>query len=622
MFRPGAALCLVSLFLEAAAAFGARRPDMRVEGHHAFSARHVVSLLALPDARLEWRAGDWQSWAEDAGSLLVDAYRDQGYFEARAAVHLPSADTLEGDFPVKILVRVDEGPRYRFGRVELRISPGAFPAYAVGNLRCRPGRTFDQPLLFRDRRDLLKFYGNAGFLKAQAAESLFYDTAGKTVGVEFHVAPGQALVLDTLLLRLQREGDTSGREGKTRSDLLRGLFPAARGDTLSLKDVSAFERKLKSTRAYNYVRIRDSLEETGGRSALVLNAEERVPGEIDLSGFWENLYGFGGALNWSHGNLGGRLHEGRIGFTFAQRKQSLLLGYASPLLFGTFLRFDNDFVVNWYQDETLVRDLGWFQGNFDVSNQSKLSRQLLPWMRFVSGAELLGSSKKIDSVSRLRDFNLNYLNSLFLHRLDDVVNPSRGARLALTWGNGGPLFRKEKISVFQRRHNWLEAEGAGYFPFGNWLVLALRLDGGRFFSAGGINSERFFLGGPRSVRSQDWRRVRPAIDTSSGCSEECIEPAYVLGSAELRLQPFQPSWISADGKLRHLLGLQFVPFVDYGNVWEVGKTLTPSGRGRAVGVGLRYVFLALFNIRADYAQDPRRSGPSAHRWILDLAQAF
>jgi hemolysin activation/secretion protein len=66
--------------------------------------------------------------------------------------------------------------------------------------------------------------------------------------------------------------------------------------------------------------------------------------------------------------------------------------------------------------------------------------------------------------------------------------------------------------------------------------------------------------------------------------------------------------------------LQVVPFADYGNVWEHGKALTESGKGRAVGLGLRYGLLSLFNIRVDYARDP--GDASVERWIFDLAQAF
>ncbi len=609
----------VFLWISAGFSFGAKRFDVRVEGDTAFSEKYVVSLLSLPEQTADWGAQDWESWAQDASSLVAETYHEQGYFDATAEVVPPDLDSLKTRKSFLIAVRLHEGPQYRFGPVGIHLPSGSFPVYDSSNLRSRQGRAFDKSFIYRDRRDLLKFYGDAGFLKAQAAESLFYDTTQKSVHVAFRIAPGRALVFDTLILHIQREGDTTGLQGKTSTKLLRGLFTLQRGDTLSLKDISNFERKLKSTRVFSFVRVRDSLfsETGGGRSALVLNAEEKIPGELEASAFWENLYGIGGSVGWSQANMNGSLQEGHATVTFAQRKQSLFLGYGAPLLFGTLVRFDNNFTINWFQDVAPVLDRGWFNGNFEVFNESKLSRQLLRWMRVVSGVELFGKSTETDS-GRQRDFSLNYINSVFLEQLDDPVNPTQGARLAFTWGNGGSILEGGNFSISQHRHNWLEAEDAAYLPFSRWLVLALRANGGRFFGDGGINADRFFLGGPRSIRSEDWRQVCPEI-VDTICNDN-IEPAYFLASAELRIQPFQPSWVPADGILKNLVGLQIVPFADYGNVWEVGKPLTSRGQGRAVGMGLRYLFLSLFNIRFDYAVDPRNT--SQQRFILDLSQAF
>jgi hemolysin activation/secretion protein len=99
-----------------------------------------------------------------------------------------------------------------------------------------------------------------------------------------------------------------------------------------------------------------------------------------------------------------------------------------------------------------------------------------------------------------------------------------------------------------------------------------------------------------------------------------VEPAYLLASFEIRANPFSASFINPEGRFRHLLGLQVVPFVDFGNVWEVGKSIQPEGRGRAYGLGLRYSLLSIFNLRVDFAVD----GPDMEnsQWVLDLAQAF
>lgn len=613
-------LCLLFLQGMYAPAFAAQL--VRPEGNTVLSNRQLIEIATCPQEAPDWNHDDWKAWATDAALLVREAYRDLGYFNAEAVVIPVFKDSADSSFespPEHIVLRVEEGVRYRFGNVRIGLPSPDYPHFDSTKLQSRPGRLFDRARLFRDRREILRFFGDKGFLRAQAAESLYFDPTRGEVDVALRVLPGKALVFDTLLFRIQREGDTTGRPGITNLKGLRHLFPLAPGDTLTLEQLNAYERKLKSTRVFNFVRLRDSLPDSGAvaRGVLVLTAEERMPGELDIAGYWETQYGFGVDVSWMHSNLEGTLQEGRLGYTLAQRKQSVLAGYAAPLLFGTLVRFDNELVANWYQDQSLVRDTGWFDGDFDISNQSKLSRQLTAWARGVSGAELFGKSERIDTASRVRDFNLNFLNSVYLQSLDNWVNPTSGARLAFTWGNGGPLLDDQRIAILRNRHNWIESELAGYLPLFPGTVLAVRVSGGRFFGQGGINSSRFYLGGPRSVRSRDWRSICPRTTAEGACEQEGVEPAYALGSGELRVEPFRAL---SGGILGKLSNVQVVPFADYGNVWEPGKALTATGQGRAVGLGLRYGFLSLFNIRVDYARDPKDA--SVHRWVFDLAQAF
>jgi len=327
------------------------------------------------------------------------------------------------------------------------------------------------------------------------------------------------------------------------------------------------------------------------------------------------------AANWSHGNVLGNLHEAKLGGSVAQRKQSVYLGYASPLFFGTLLRFDDDLVANWYQDGRLQRGVGPYKGDFDITNSSKLSRVFSAWSRGLSNTELAGESQREDSAHVNRSFNLNFINTAFFTFLDAPANPGKGVRWALTWGNGGSLVDGGRIDVpITSRHNWLEIESAYFLPASEHVKLALRMDGGRFFGAGEQNSERFFLGGPRSVRSYGWRLICPEKDSNQVCRTAGVEPAYFLGSFEIRANPFTSSYINPEGRWAWLYGLQVVPFADYGEVWEVGKTVTETGKGRAFGLGLRYSLLSIFNFRIDYAADGWERTHS--QWILDLAQAF
>lgn len=614
-------LLRAAVFLALAGLAGEARGDVAldVEGNDKISRRRIESALELPESPWEMDAADWEVWSEDAAGLLSDLYREQGFFDAAFRFEHGDSSSTREDFPIRVHVR--EGERYRFGRVSVDPLDGTRPAVGIGDLKTRPGRDFDQDLVFRDRRVLLNRYGDAGFLHARVSERLEPDTLERAVHIRFLVEPGPAVVFDTLIIANLREGDSTGASGVTRAGLLRGLLDLERGDTVSLGGIADFERKLRSTRVFNYVRIEDSLMRDG-RSALVLATEERVPGEMDLSLFYETQYGAGVGMNWLHGNILGLLHEGRLGGSLAQKRQNLYLGYASPLFFGTGFRFDNDLVANWYQDSPLQAGAGLYEGDFDIVNTSKISRALASWSRYVGSLELRGVEFRSSPTATTRDFALNIINSAYFAFLDNVVDPARGLRWALTWGNGGPVFKRGEIQVpTSGRHNWLEGESAAYFPLGSRIKLAMRLDGGRFFGEGGSNSDRFFLGGPRSVRSFGWRDLCPDKADSTGvCRQEGVEPAYILTSFEIRTSPFWPSFINPEGKLRHLLDVQVVPFVDYGNVWEVGQKLTSEGRGQAFGLGLRYSLLSIFNLRLDFAVDG--SDMDNSQWVLDLAQAF
>jgi outer membrane protein assembly factor BamA len=589
-----------------------------VSGNEEIPRRRIEAALDIPERPGDMDESEWEAWTEDAAGLLSDLYRETGYFDAAFRFEREGPG---GSGPDAIGVFVREGERYRFGAVGVESSEGSVPADIAGGLRSREGRAFDREDVFADRRLLLGRYGDGGFLRARITEALRVDTLARAVHLRFLVDPGHAVVFDTLVVRNLREGDTTGLAGVTRASLLRSLLGIRRGDTVSQAGLGDYERRLRSTRVFNYVRIRDSLLEDG-RSALILSTEERVPGEMDVSAFYETQYGPGVGVNWFHGNILGLLHEGRLGGSLAQKRQNVYLGYASPLFFGTGFRFDNDLVANWYQDSRLQEDAGLYEGDFDVVNTSRLSRALTSWSRFVGSTELRGLERKTGPGDFTRDFTLNFINSMYFSFLDQPVNPARGVRWSFTWGNGGTVFDKGDIRVpTSGRHNWLEGESAVYLPLHARLGLALRLDGGRFFGDGGSNSDRFFLGGPRSVRSFGWRELCPARDDSTGvCSQEGIEPAYLLGSIEVRAHPFSSAFINPEGRLKYLLDLQVVPFVDYGNVWQAGKSSAPEGRGRAFGLGLRYSLLSIFNVRLDFAVDGLEM--KNRQWVLDLAQAF
>lgn len=619
--------------------------NLEFAGHSAFSAGVLRNLT--PEDPEDYRRDDVVEWAADAEWLIERHYHEQGWLDAR--IEATVAQGADAD-DWTVTIAVSEGTRYRYGPISVVVdgdSAGTVP----GNpgLGARPGKTYSEAEIIRDSREIRRAFGNAGFVRAEVRQNLILRDSAHTAAVIYTVERGDAVVFDTLIVRSRRTpaaGIGDSVEGLTRESLLRSFFTYSRGDTLRISLNDEVIEKLQSTGQFNLVRLEDELIDTtpgagagGGRSRLILETEEKVPGRLGGSVFYETQYGFGVSAQTSHSNLAGTLQEGRAGASIAERRQTAQLGYGSPLLFGTLLRFDNDLTTEWYQDK--LPDENPFGGDFRVANLASLSRSFTRWFRWVSGAELEYKSRLVaDSLANLERENgglLTLANTGFLSFLNHPLNPTSGTRFALTLGNGASIYERGSLRSLDNRHTWLEARSAayGHIPGYDQFVAAIRLDGGRFFGTGGQNSERFFLGGPRGVRSYGFRQLCPNAPApavgSCALTETPLEPAYILASAELRLRPLDFPWVSSRGLAGFFKPTEFVPFVDYGKVWNLhdeNLALTRDffdsghGRGIAVGGGVRYPLFGIFTLRLDFAWGRPGGGGAPDQWLVDLAQAF
>ena len=351
----------------------------------------------------------------------------------------------------------------------------------------------------------------------------------RTVKVDYLVEPSDPVLFDTLIIRNQRAAPADTLEGITRDAMLRSLVKYDKGDTIRISGTDRLIEKLQYTGAFNYVRIKDSLMPGPAHgSALILQVEERIPGNFRTSTFYETYSGFGVSADMRHSNIAGSLNEVRGGGALASLRQSVYAGYGSPLTFGYLIRFDDDFSVNWYQDQSVHHpgtdsSEGLFAGDFRAINSARITWPWSYWLRLVGNAEVESKSRMLGPDSRERSLNLNFIQTAFVAFLNQALDPTRGVRVAPSWGNGGPLIEDNKFRFTEFRHNWLEIQSGYYWyhPSFKQAKLAMRLDGGRFFGEGGTNSDRFFLGGGRSVRSYGFQGIVPGNGSRTGHGRKC-----------------------------------------------------------------------------------------------------
>ncbi|GEM_PF-1228382 len=675
--------------------------NVKITGDSFLKDRQIKEVLS-PDPE-SYNKDGILTWQEDAQFYTLDLYRRNGFFDAvvdvdvrpHGSVDMQVAKGIE-KAPEKqadkenwdAALTIKEGERYVYDTVRVVLvedttdsadrkappvgaertkvdtnkvavvkgtpPPGApqpqLLADATG-LKAKQGKPYKEESVFEDRRFLLQRFGNSGYVRAKVDDKVTVKADTRTVKVDYLVEPSYPVLFDTLILRDQRAAPMDTLEGITRESLLRSLVKYEKGDTVRISGTDRLIEKLQYTGAYNYARMRDSLlDGPGHTSALILQLEERVPGNIRTSTFYETYTGFGVSADLRHSNVAGSLNEVRSGGSIAALRQNVYAGYGSPLTFGYLIRFDDDLSFSWAQDQEVHHPGtdsadGLFAGDFRAINSARVTWPWSYWLRLVGDAELESKSRVLGPESRERSLNLNFIQTAYMAFLNQALDPTRGIRVAPSWGNGGPFIEDRKFRFTEFRHNWLEVQTGYYWyhPAFKQIKMALRLDGGRFFGEGGTNSDRFFLGGGRSVRSYAFRELCPEMEIvynadstahDEVCSTKNQTLAYFLGSYEFRLSPFDFGIPKTHGALRHFRPLELVPFLDFGKVWDVnngfalagsGADRQSHGQGVAMGLGFRYPLLGIFNFRLDLAYG--RPGGMWHGWkpdglILDLAQAF
>ena len=203
----------------------------------------------------------------------------------------------------------------------------------------------------------------------------------------------------------------------------------------------------------------------------------------------------------------------------------------------------------------------------------------------------------------LESFNIgSVILALDYDRRDNPISPRRGSYHLASVEVARPLFGGDaSFTKYQVETSW-------YLPLGSGAEIALGLRGGftQFLvSAGDLPlSERFFLGGDRSVRGYAYKAIGPKDDAGNPLGGN----AFAQGNLELRFSLYK--------KLRGVL------FFDAGELWADQAGLPASGIKTSVGTGLRYETL-VGPIRLDwgYKLNPE-PGESPSRWHLTIGYPF
>ncbi len=557
--------------------------------HEIFNAA-VRQATLLPFGRMRYV----ETAVEAGRAAVVNALVQKGCLDATATL-----TTAPGprDHLVNLTLTLDQGLQYFVRDVTFT---GAPPDPAA--LRTVLAAYLDHPFqrsqetLMRNR--LLDWLRNHGHLQADVRSAFTLDPAtGRVLGT-FDIQPGRIYTLG----RIRVEG-----LGHTRDRAVRKRVALTPGTTYDASRVDEAARRLWFSGAFAEAEIQREPQPDGTVDLLVKVTEapaKRLQFGLGYSQ-WEQVYG---EIHYVDRNLLGTLNRFTIDAGISQKSYGIATALTDPWLLGTDL-----------------------EGTAALS----LARRELPAYRAVQAAATLSLTRRYNA-DTLTGYQVQYGYSLVTDAVifgddQDIPDPNYtvgSIAFGQTWDT-----RNNLLSPMQGLYlNYnvqlanpallgtlsflrLTSQATYYLPlrpitperpFVPFLIFNHRA--GLLLPYGNTDNlpvqERFFLGGPNTVRSYQLDGLGPRdpdADPLGGLG-------FLLWNAEIQWPVFNNIYLAA--------------FADAGNLWSEASLIQPLDLQVGVGPGLR-IYTPLGAIRVDYGYNlNRQTGDPIGAWQVGFGFTF
>ena len=480
---------------------------------------------------------------EDDVAAIRKFYQDKGFFDARVGRKLiwsPDQTEMQIDFVI------DEGVRYTVDQVTFKGNANVSEATLRQDLHIYEGRPYDEELIQRDVRKIVRDYSPLGYIyQPGATDPDFLRIDTKPV---FRLQPGKVeLVYDI----------TEGKPFR-----IGQILP--RGNSRTQDKVILREMRLSPGQLYDSGKVQDATERLRGTpyfSSVKITPVGTDPNERDLLVEVEEArtatLTFGAGIN-SNGGIAGNITYTQKNFDITNWPRSLSdigaekafvgAGQTLRLSFepGTeatnaSIRFTEPWVLDQpysFTSELYLHDREWenydedvYGGRLSVGHHFSDIYSGSVGLRAESIDILHIEDKPVRAFEILESEGTHDLTSVSATIRRDTTTggilPSKGTNTQVSWESVGVLGGNYTFQKFQAAHD-------EYFLLGQDLIdrktiLALHADAG-YITSGAPYFERFYGGGINSIRGFAYRGVSPR----SGPEDDRIGGDWSLtGTAEV-----------------------------------------------------------------------------------------
>ncbi|WP_225919347.1 outer membrane protein assembly factor BamA [Actomonas aquatica] len=520
---------------------------------------------------------------EDDLETLRDFYREEGYLD----VSIPPEQIIY-DYPsperLVITINVNEGRQYRIGDVKVSgatMVPGELIRMGLKN---KKGDVFVPSKLDEDASEIEKFYGRGGHLDARVTLLRIPNLQTGDIDLEYIIDEGDPYDVESVRI----EGNT-----KTKSIVILRELVLGPGELFDTSRMEISKLRLDNTRFFEDVNLTPESTNIPGRRNMKVAVREGRTGNLTFGAGFSSLERAVIFAELTQSNFDvfnrrsffqGDGQKFRLRMQLGDQSSEVVLSFEEPWLFErqlatgfTLFRTTSDFNSAIYSEIRTGGEIYMRKRLFELVNgQLSYSYQVVEIDDISPNApaviQALAGQQSISKIGFTLERDTR----------NKIINTTSGNRVELRMDLAGGLVGGD--ADYYR----LEFRGSQFYPLFEFQeqVLAVILRGGIVDSYGDTDRvpfyERFFLGGPYTLRGFEYREVGPK---DSITNEPTGGNTYGMLTLEYTIDVVSP--------------VRFAVFYDAGFVNEDAWDFNPSGYNDNFGVGLG-LFVAGAPLRLDF----------------------
>ncbi len=498
---------------------------------------------------------------ENDMKLIEISYLNNGFLDVKVS----GPEVEKGPKGLKLKVVIREGIQYRVGNVELE---GEVPQEILklkGKFALKKYRTFSREDMISDILMITRKLQDMGYADAAVIPRYKKRKGTPVVDVTFLVEKGEKYRFGLVNVH----GNT-----KTLDKVIRRQIEVAEGETYTATGLEETKKNLMRLGFFKEVNVTTKKGKEKNELDVDVEVEEAPTGSISGGFGFSSVDKFFGVVQLSENNLFGRGWSLSLNSQIGSRRIIFNLDFRNPYF------FDSDWIFRMNAYNTDVE--------YDEFTRKAKGGRVgfsYPISKYVD----TGITLRVDQV-KIQDVQTSAENSVLLEEVlkgaqithsltweinrdtrNNYISPTEGSRQSFSVEYAGGFLGGESDFVkyfVEDRH---------YVPVLDNTVYAFRFLWGHTVSTVGGRVplfERFFLGGPYTIRGFEGRSITP-VDRNTG--EEIGGNKELVINNELVIPLYQE------------MGLKWVFFLDAGNTWRQGDWPRSLGDLRyGAGFGIRW----------------------------------